>query len=111
MIRCFRLWSGPDDNSHFEEGVIDLELGQRGDMLSDRFPIASVSFQETDSDPKLGRHPDPARQPCCVHLRSQPWRIRRAEAWLGVRPAAKELLIVRTIALRARLRRHKSIND
>src|ERR1700733_4522548 len=62
MIRCFRLWSGPDGNSHFEEGVVDLEPGQRGDMLTDKFPIASVSFHETDADPKLGWHPDPARQ-------------------------------------------------
>jgi hypothetical protein len=62
MIRCVRLWSGPDGHSHFEEGAIDLEPGQRGDMLSDKFSIASVSFQQTDSDPKLGWHPDPARQ-------------------------------------------------
>jgi quercetin dioxygenase-like cupin family protein len=58
MIRCIRLWSGPDGNSHFEEGVVDIEF----DMLSDKFPIASVSFQQTNSDPKLGWHPDPARQ-------------------------------------------------
>ena len=62
MIRCVRLCSGSDGNSHFEEGVIGLEPGQRGDMLSGKFPIASVSFQQTDADPKLGRHPDPARQ-------------------------------------------------
>jgi hypothetical protein len=62
MIRCVRLWSGPDGKSHFEEGAIDLEFGPRGDTLSGKFPIASVSFQETDSDPKLGWHPDPARQ-------------------------------------------------
>ena len=34
MIRCVRIWTGDDQNSHFEEGVIDLEPGQRGDMLS-----------------------------------------------------------------------------
>ena len=62
MIRCVRLWSGLDGNSHFEEGAIDLESAPRGDMLSGKFPIASVSFQETDADPKLGWHPDPARQ-------------------------------------------------
>ena len=62
MIRCVRLWSGPDGHSHFEEGVIGLEAGPRGDMLSAKFPIASVSFQQTNSDPKLGWHPDPARQ-------------------------------------------------
>jgi len=60
MIRCVRLWSGVDGNSHFEEGVIDL--GPRGDTLSGKFPIASVSFQETNADPKFGWHPDPARQ-------------------------------------------------
>jgi hypothetical protein len=62
MIRCVRLWSGPDGKSHFEEGVVDLEPGQRSDMLSNKFPITSVSFQQTNSDPKLGWHPDPARQ-------------------------------------------------
>src|ERR1700730_12910371 len=62
MIRCIRLWSGLDRRSRFEEGVIDLESGPRGDTLSGKFPIASVSFQETNADPKLGWHPDPARQ-------------------------------------------------
>jgi hypothetical protein len=61
MIRCIRLWSGLDGHSHFEEGVIDLELGPRGDTLSGEFPT-SVSFQETKADPKLGWHPDLARQ-------------------------------------------------
>ena len=27
MIRCVRLWTGDDGNSHFEEGSIDLEPG------------------------------------------------------------------------------------
>jgi hypothetical protein len=62
MIRCIRMWSGPDGHSHFENGVIDLEPGPRDDTLSGKFPIASVSFQETNADPKLGWHPDPARQ-------------------------------------------------
>ena len=62
MIRCIRLWSGLDGRSHFEEGVIDLDPGPRGDTLSGKFPIASVSFQGTNADPKLGWHPDPARQ-------------------------------------------------
>ena len=36
MIRCVRIWTGDDQNSHFEEGVIDLEAGQRGDVLLQR---------------------------------------------------------------------------
>ncbi len=62
MIRCVRLWSGADNISHFEEGVIDLDPGARGDALSGKFAIASASFHETDADPKLGWHPDPVRQ-------------------------------------------------
>jgi hypothetical protein len=62
MIRCIRLWSGLDGNSHFEEGVIDLGPGPRGDTLSGKFPVAAVSFQETNADPKLGWHLDPVRQ-------------------------------------------------
>jgi quercetin dioxygenase-like cupin family protein len=62
MIRCIRLWSGPDCESHFEEGAIDLEAGPRGDALSGKFRVAAVSFQETRADPKLGWHTDPARQ-------------------------------------------------
>ena len=62
MIRCVRLWTGEDQNSHFEEGVIDLKPGARGDILSDKFPITAVSIRETHADPKLGWHTDAARQ-------------------------------------------------
>src|SRR6202048_3949903 len=62
MIRCIKLWTGADQKSHFEEGFIELEPGVRGDALSAKLPIVSASFHETDADPKLGWHPDPARQ-------------------------------------------------
>jgi len=62
MIRCIKLWTGSDQKSHFEEGFIDLEPGARGDALSVKVPTTSASFHETDADPKLGWHPDPARQ-------------------------------------------------
>jgi hypothetical protein len=62
MIRCVRLWTGEDQNSHFSEGVIDLGAGARGDMLSGKLPIATVSIQETNADPRLGWHTDAARQ-------------------------------------------------
>ena len=38
MIRCVRLWTGDDDNSHFAEGVIDLERGPHGDILTGKLP-------------------------------------------------------------------------
>jgi len=62
MIRCVRLWSGEDGQSHFAEGVIALAPGVRGDALSKTFPVGAVSFQETDADPRLGWHTDGARQ-------------------------------------------------
>ena len=62
MIRCVKLWTGTDRKSHFQDGFIELESGLRGDALSPKLPIGSASFHETDADPKLGWHPDPARQ-------------------------------------------------
>jgi hypothetical protein len=62
MIRCIRLWSGEDGQSHFEEGGIKLTAGARGDALSDAFSIEALSVHETETDPKLGWHTDAARQ-------------------------------------------------
>jgi quercetin dioxygenase-like cupin family protein len=62
MIRCVRLWTGDDDNSHFEEGMLDLEPGVRGDALSSKLATTTVSFQETKSGGAFAWHTAPARQ-------------------------------------------------
>jgi hypothetical protein len=62
MIRCVRLWTGDDRNSHFEEGVIELEPGQRGDVLSGRTAAASIAFEETASGGTFAWHTAPIRQ-------------------------------------------------
>ena len=62
MIRCVKLWTGTDEKSHFQDGFIELEPGLRGDALSPKLCIGSASFHETHADPRLGWHPDPARQ-------------------------------------------------
>ncbi|QOZ10516.1 hypothetical protein [Bradyrhizobium sp. CCBAU 51765] len=62
MIRCVRLWTGQDANSHFEEGFIELEPGQRGDFLSGKIDAVSVSFQETESGGAFSWHTAPVRQ-------------------------------------------------
>jgi len=62
MIRCVRIWTGDDGNSHFEEGVIDLEPGQRGDELSGRMAATTISFQETASGGAFAWHTAPVRQ-------------------------------------------------
>jgi quercetin dioxygenase-like cupin family protein len=62
MIRCVRLWTGDDQNSYFEEGVIELSPGQRGDWLSDKLNVATISFQETASGGAFAWHTAPVRQ-------------------------------------------------
>ncbi len=62
MIPCVRLWTGNDDESHFETGWIGLEAGPRNDLLSGVMPSITVSFQETDSGGTLDWHTAPVRQ-------------------------------------------------
>jgi quercetin dioxygenase-like cupin family protein len=62
MIRCVRIWTGSDGESHFEDGVIELADGARGDLLSGRTGATSVSFQETSSGGTFAWHDAPARQ-------------------------------------------------
>ena len=63
MIRCVRLWTGADNNSYFEEGVIDLNLkNDRGDVLSSVFTTQTISFQETSAAGKFEWHTAPVRQ-------------------------------------------------
>src|ERR1700735_267998 len=59
MIRCVRLWTGADGDSHFEEGSIDLAKGARGDVLSEVVATAGLSFQETRSGGSFAWHQDP----------------------------------------------------
>jgi hypothetical protein len=62
MMRCVRLWTGDDRNSYFEEGVIELEPGQRSDWLSSKVDVATISFQETASGGAFAWHTAPVRQ-------------------------------------------------
>ncbi|WP_342237451.1 cupin domain-containing protein [Inquilinus sp. OTU3971] len=59
MIRCVRLWTGDDGNSHFEEGVIDLSGGERGDIRTVAVAATNLSFQETGSGGSYEWHQDP----------------------------------------------------
>ena len=63
MFRCIRLWTGKDNNSYFEEGVIDLNLkNDRGDSLSTKFLAQTAAFQETPAGGHYDWHKDPVRQ-------------------------------------------------
>ena len=62
MIRCVRIWTAEDGDSRFEEGVIDLAGGARGDLLSGLAATTSISFQETKSGGTFAWHDAPTRQ-------------------------------------------------
>lgn len=62
MIRCIRIWTEEDGDSHFEEGVIDLPKGERGDVLCDKIAATSVSFRETQPGGTFAWHDAPTRQ-------------------------------------------------
>ncbi|ABI61941.1 cupin domain-containing protein [Granulibacter bethesdensis] len=59
MIRCVRMWTGPDGNSLFEEGVITLKEGARGDFVGLPIKTQYISFQETKSGGSYEWHQDP----------------------------------------------------
>jgi hypothetical protein len=62
MIRCIRIWTGDDRNSHFQEGFLDLEPSRRGDVLSSGMATTTVSFEETASGGAFAWHTAPTRQ-------------------------------------------------
>jgi quercetin dioxygenase-like cupin family protein len=62
MFQCIRLWTGDDGESHFESGIVDLQIGARGDFLSHKMDAVSMSLQETDSGGSFDWHTAPARQ-------------------------------------------------
>jgi hypothetical protein len=62
MIRCIRIWTGEDNDSHFEEGAIDLPDGERGDILSGNIGAVSISFRETRAGGAFEWHDAPVRQ-------------------------------------------------
>ncbi len=84
MIRCVRIWTG-DSNSHFEEGVIDLEPGRRGDVLSDRTATTTISFEETASGGAFAWHTAPARQLVITLSGTLDFQTREGEHFL-IRP-------------------------
>lgn len=62
MIRCVRMWSDADEVSRFEEGRIDLGVGNRGDALTAKLGAVSISYAETSIGSSFEWHTAPARQ-------------------------------------------------
>ncbi len=62
MFRCVRIWTGNNENSQFEEGMIDLGSATGGDLFSDESLVTTTSFRETKSGGTLAWHTAPVRQ-------------------------------------------------
>ncbi len=62
MIRCIRMWTGPDGNSLFEEGELEIGTGLHGRASGLPISVNELSFQETDSGGSFEWHQDPQPQ-------------------------------------------------
>ncbi len=61
-MQVTRIYTGDDNQSHFEDVEIDLEdLGMRG-QISKPWPAESVMFREVTGDYNLDFHTAPRRQ-------------------------------------------------
>lgn len=59
MIRCIRMWTAEDGNSRFEEGVLEMKEGDRGDFLGLPIAVNELYFRETSSGGSFDWHRDP----------------------------------------------------
>lgn len=62
MIRCVRIWTGPDGHSLFEEGTIAMPGNARDDVVSLTERAASISFHASAPGADFAHHQAPARQ-------------------------------------------------
>jgi hypothetical protein len=47
MIRCVRLWTGEDGNSHFRDGSLDITPGRNNDLVSTAMAATHATVEET----------------------------------------------------------------
>lgn len=62
MIRCIRMWTGPDGDSLFEEGQLEIGTGLHGRASGLPIAVHELSFQETTSGGSFEWHQDPQPQ-------------------------------------------------
>ncbi len=62
MIRCVRLFTGADQQSHVEIGRLDLAPGRNADLVSASMSSTRVTAEETASGGTLAWHTAPVRQ-------------------------------------------------
>jgi hypothetical protein len=59
VIRCVRMWTGPDGDSLFEEGHLEMTEGERGDGIGAGIAVHQLSFRETATGGTFAWHQDP----------------------------------------------------
>jgi quercetin dioxygenase-like cupin family protein len=62
MIRCVRLWTGEDGNSHFRVGSLDITPGRNNDLVSTAMAATHATVEETAGGGALAWHAAPVRQ-------------------------------------------------
>lgn len=61
-MRYFRIYAGPDGESHFQDVDIDLLPGGGQSMLSAPVDVKQLMFRESSADQYITWHPAPRRQ-------------------------------------------------
>jgi len=62
MITVVRLYTGPDNQSHFEDIQVPLKDAGKSGFLSERVKATGVVFRVTTGDYNYDFHPAPRRQ-------------------------------------------------
>ncbi|MHB8577468.1 MAG: cupin domain-containing protein [Dehalococcoidia bacterium] len=61
-MNYFRIYAGPDGESHFEDVEVPLETGGGQSQLSQLIPATGVIFRTSAADQYISWHPAPRRQ-------------------------------------------------
>ena len=62
MIRCVRLWTGAEDDSHVAMGTLEILPGRNDDLVSPTMASTHVTVEETAGGGTLAWHTAPVRQ-------------------------------------------------
>ena len=61
-MKYFRIYAGPDGESHFEDVEVPLQTGGAQSELSATIPVTGIIFRRSPADQYVDWHPAPRRQ-------------------------------------------------
>lgn len=61
-MRYFRIYAGPDGESHFEDIEVEFRGQRNGSELSALHPVTGIIFRRSSADQFIDWHPAPRRQ-------------------------------------------------